>query len=120
MKRSTVALTLCIAACAQLPPPTPSPLPDQPGYRKMYAEMEECTGVKGDYSGVTFYTDSTGRHLGHRFNGYWEPGSIVIYARSHDKTVILHEMIHDITRFSTHPKKYFVNKCGDFSLGDLD
>lgn len=100
------------------------PVEDTKQYEKWYHEVEECLGMKGDFYGVTFYVDSTGRHpVTHvRFNGYHEEGSIVLfYKKANDEMTVKHEIIHDITksRSNEHRRIYFINKCGDYSLGEV-
>lgn len=122
--RSFVIALLLLVAAGSARAQGPVRIADTRMHEQWYREMEACLGIKGDLYGVTFYADSSGRHpvTRVRFNGYHEPGSIILYyKKANDRLTVMHEIIHDIThsRGNEHPRKYFQNKCGDFSLGEL-
>ena len=116
-----MAGALVLAACAPFPEPRLVPTlfpPDE--YATWYRELELCSGLKGDFGGIAFYTTTANEHQGHHFDGYWQAGGIVLNRHKlGDKELILHEMMHDLTRSGAHPREYFKGKCGDLSLGDV-
>jgi hypothetical protein len=86
-------------------------------YAVWYHEVEQCSGKKGDFQSVTFYVTTDHLHLGHTFDGYWEPGSIVL-RRPWEEESAKHEMMHDVLKTTQHPREYFNGKCGDLTRGE--
>lgn len=115
-------LIVLLTACATLnqPPAQPTPLTAPGIYASWYHQLEQCSGIKGDFKAVDFYVAQVNFHNGHHFNGYWEPGSIVLVAaKLNDRATVMHEMMHDITRSPVHKRRYFAQVCGDISTGEV-
>lgn len=116
----TVAL-LVSSACATFKtvPAAPSHLDAPPIYAEWYHQLEQCSGLKGDYKALDFYAAGSSFHNGHHFNGYWELGSIVIMpAKLNDRATVMHEMMHDLTKSTAHRRQNFRGVCGDISTGE--
>lgn len=91
---------------------------EDPKYEQWYHELEKCSGLKGDFNRLTIYETHDRLHLGRTFDGYWEPGSIVVRHRW-EKVAVQHEMMHDLTNSNRHPRSYFKGACGDLMRGEL-
>lgn len=88
-------------------------------YRKWYRELEECSGLHGDYDRLTFYTTTDHLHNGHTFDAYWEreSGSIVL-RKPWERESVMHEMMHDLTQSTRHDPTYFNGRCGNLTRGE--
>lgn len=84
-------------------------------YDSLYAEMEACSGLTGDFSrvrwfvvpGVTGWTSSV---TGERVLGQWWPPhdiyigeSLVGRSNAQERGVVTHEILHELTQDSAHP-----------------
>ena len=87
-------------------------------YLQWYRELERCSGIKGDFYRITFYTTTDHLRLGHTFDGYWEPGSIVL-RKPWEREAVLHEMMHDLLQTNQHPRQFFNGRCGDLTRGEV-
>ena len=88
-------------------------------YAIWYAEVERCSVVQGDFSGVTFYISKAHLHNNRTFDGYWEQASRSIVLRTDwDEIAAKHEIMHDLLRTTQHPLYYFKGRCGDLSRGE--
>lgn len=115
-----LSLILALTACASVrTQPTPQPLTAPPIYAEWYRQLEQCSGIKGDFKAVDFYVATNTFHNGHHFNGYWQLGSIVLAPNKlNDRAIVQHEMMHDITQSPVHKRTFFKGVCGDISTGE--
>jgi hypothetical protein len=91
---------------------------EDPKYEAWYRELEQCSGLKGDFHGLTIYESKDKYRLARTFDGYWEPNSVVVRNRW-DKMAVQHEMMHDLTGSNKHPARYFQGRCGDLMRGEV-
>ena len=127
--RSSVALgaTLAIAggcrdlslapATPELPPgaETLIPLAD---YTDWWHATEQCAGLQGDMSRVTWF--SVPNHTSFvydnvQYDGYWWNGVhwiILAGEKVTDGMLVRHEMLHELLGRGDHPAEYFQQRCG--------
>jgi hypothetical protein len=89
-------------------------------YRAWWALTEACSGVRGNFNAVTWYTvpnTNTFSLEGEAVNGAWYGG--------HDNRIVLgdsaefvgslvrHEMLHALLQVSGHPRQQFLGNCSD-------
>lgn len=110
-------LALVLVACAEFP--TASDMDwsyEPPGiYRVWYAEMEACSGLKGDYDRLRIASAKSIRMDGTEYTGYWLPSHTILLRTDrldYDRAV-KHEFMHDLLQVKGHPAKYFNGVCGD-------
>lgn len=125
MKRILVVIALLTSACASLPrgagTPHVTPILDAEHitkYKSWYVEVEQCSGLSGDFNTLNFYTTTDHLRLNRTFDGYWEPGSIVV-RHTWEEEAVKHEMMHDLLHTNQHPREYFKGKCGDLMRGEV-
>jgi hypothetical protein len=125
MRRLLVVVMMVLAsACASLPrmaeTPNVTPIVDaehMAKYASWYSEVEKCSGLQGDFQALNFYTTTDHLHLNRTFDGYWEPGSIVV-RHVWEEEAVKHEMMHDLLHTNKHPREFFQDKCGDLMRGE--
>jgi hypothetical protein len=91
-----------------------------------YGELEACSGLRGNYDAVSFYTvPDTFTVNGKDAGGVWHrPHSIFIrQSLTNTKWLIDHEIMHDLLNTdpkgrlaimgNDHPLHYFQGVCGD-------
>ncbi len=122
-----------LASLSQLPVPTVAVLyvarvpddsiPEQ--YRGWYADAERCTGLRGDFGKVKWFTTAHPWHKTPKDTTWalWqEPHRITINAEGWmDSTLVVHESIHDILSYQrlyeqgeAHPATWFgEGKCAN-------
>ncbi len=87
-------------------------------YQEWWRRTEECSGLKGDMSRVTFYavdspsgSISLGREVAH---GWWIRDGNRIYLPANalsEEWLVRHEMLHALLQRGSHPADYFVKRC---------
>lgn len=107
-----IPVTLLMAACATSPfwpNGHAEPFDALPEYSGWYAEAEECRGLQGDFSVVTFYTveDEEGveDELGKKgLDGVHDKGRIFLLSGlERNKPLVVHEMLHHILSYHISP-----------------
>jgi hypothetical protein len=87
-------------------------------YERWWAMTQECSGVTGSPSSVTWYDvpDTVGLRLESRdVDGYWSQAGnrIVLVRRSVlDGPLVRHEMLHALLQARTHRRAQFLGACG--------
>jgi hypothetical protein len=88
-------------------------------YKQWYQDLEKCSGLKGDFNRLSFYTTTDHLHNGRTFDGYWEQQSnSIVLRKPWEREAVQHEMMHDLLQSTDHPLKYFKGVCGDLSRGE--
>lgn len=114
-------LFLVLVACSELTAPEGAVLidPIPAAYRVWWAEMEKCSGFRGDLNAVEFYAVPY-------FDGIisgrseWSGRNSLVWFVAHmteDERLVKHEMMHVLGKFTTHPPKYFNGVCGNLMGG---
>ena len=128
--RSSVALgaTLAIAGgCRDLPLAPAAPelpagaevLVPLATYADWWNETEQCGGLEGDMSRVTWFVipnRTTFVYEDGQYDGYWWNGVHWILLAG-DKVangmIVRHEMLHELLGRGDHPAEYFQERCAD-------
>lgn len=87
-------------------------------FRHYWAEVEACSGLRGDFDRVRWHTVGDRHHFridDVQYGGYWFPSHDILLAgrRVNDQRTIRHEMLHDLLGHSWHPPEFFVTRCGE-------
>lgn len=114
-----------LLACDQGPlEPGRAPFTPPPIYRTWYAEMEACSGLRGDYDAIRFQTAETISKGSVQFGGFWTPRHSITFRREwvvddrvgrETKLIATHEFMHDLTQSGKHPTYYFNGVCGNLN-----
>lgn len=96
------------------------PFDPPPIYREWYAELEKCSGLRGDYDALRFYTAESIVAGGKPKGGYWRPPDTITLQNNAVASVfawfiVKHEMMHDLLQDGSHPVGYFSGVCGDLT-----
>ena len=113
-------------ACRDLPF-TPLTAPELPAtavsltppatYAEWWHTTEECSGIEGDLSrvswfvvpGRTSFTYGTGQYDGYWWNGvHW---ILLAGEKVENPLVVRHEMLHELLGRGDHPAEYFQRRC---------
>jgi len=107
-----LAIVLALVACSSPVEPSQPPPTE---YREWYAEVEACSGLRGDFDRIHWTTQPDVIVDGHSYYGYWyTDNTIVIRSDLVDyKHLVQHEEMHSLLRSGQHPSEYFNQKCGD-------
>jgi hypothetical protein len=124
-------LPLLVAACA-MPKAGAAPVapverawavPKLELYQAWWTKTEECSGLRGDMSQVTFYAVdspsgaiSLGTEVAH---GWWMRRGNRVYLPANalgEDWLVRHEMLHAILQRGSHPSEKFVTACHLASL----
>lgn len=121
MKRILVAVLFALTACASLPKTRADVVfPTPPQYAAWYAEVEQCSGVKGDFHTLNVFASDQIYFRGEDLNGLWSPIDNMIVLRR-DRVLseesFKHEVLHSLLKTTAHPRKYFSQVCGNLSSG---
>lgn len=119
-------LGLAVSACA-LPKAGGAPVapvdrawavPTLELYQSWWAKTEQCSGIRGDMSKVTFYAVdspsgaiSLGTEVAH---GWWIREGNRIYLPANalsEEWLVRHEMLHALLQRGSHPEDMFVQAC---------
>ena len=90
-------------------------------YRVWWAELEECSGLRGDFDAVSFYIRPRTEEFtvdGANYWGYWTPGSnsITLAERwAMTEKLVKHEEMHALLQDVAHPVAYFDGACGNLT-----
>lgn len=119
MRRLAIA-SIALAGCAAIRPAI-SPIVDRDReYAVLYHELEQCSGIQGDFRRVTFYVSTEHTHNGRTFDGYYELESrSIVLRKPYEREAVAHEIMHNLTGSNTHPAKYFNGVCGDLTRGEV-
>ncbi len=88
-------------------------------YRAWWALTEACSGLRGDFSAVTWYVVPNADSFsleGETVNGAWSSdGNRIVLGASvtTDGSLVRHEMLHALLQSGKHPRKQFLADCGD-------
>lgn len=117
---SVSALKLAIIAaglsCATPTSPTGSTrLSPLLAYSRWWAEMQQCSGVQGDLSRIQWY-EVSGNSFRCRIGecaALWIPPHAIYVASDFvgNRTVVAHEMLHELLRTGEHPNPPFSKGC---------
>lgn len=122
MTRRTVALTRCLAlltaataSCSDATAVTQGRVEIEPpaAYRTWWSEVEECSGLGGDFAGVRWFATFAfvdGEGILGQWNEHRE-----ITVRSDvwlDREVIRHEVLHDLLRGDRRHRRSEWTTCG--------
>ncbi len=116
MRFSALAFLL-VAACESPVMSDVHPYDAPPIYRQWYAELEACSGLKGDFDAIRFFTAESITEGGEQRRGYWTPRHKITLQDNMVEPVfawlIKHEMMHDLLNSGAHPAHYFDGACGN-------
>lgn len=111
-------VVLVLVACSEVTDPTSetmmeiTPVPAE--YRLSWAELESCSGLRGDFDKIRFYADETRYWVqkdGRDIRAFTHLGSvtyIVFYQDARNwKGIVEHEMMHALLNSDGHPPEYF-------------
>lgn len=121
MRRLSVILLILIFAACENPLMTKvQPFTPPPIYRALYAQMEQCSGHKGDFARIQWFTaEQITQPNGKEAYGYWETDHKIflradIVAGPGFERLVKHEELHDIRNSKSHPKEFYpTGICGD-------
>lgn len=122
-------LALCALAMAACQNPAAPPFPEfrwvtaPPSYRAWYAEVEACSGLRGDYELIRFgVADAVIGGSDSTYKGAWFPAHTIVMRAGYelDKHYVTHEFMHDLLQLkptgdskADHPLEYFLTgPCG--------
>lgn len=87
-------------------------------YQEWWRKTEQCSGLRGEMAGVTFYAVdspsgaiSLGREVAH---GWWVREGNRIYLPANalgEEWLVRHEMLHALLQRGSHPNDMFVEAC---------
>lgn len=123
MKRIWLVVLATMIGCGELTAPDGAvpirPLPTI--YRQWWAELEACSGFRGDLDAINFFVTPHMEPADRVGYTHRRPGSapmIVFRAGWEDREwIVKHEMMHVLGNFTTHPPEYFKGRCGDLRPG---
>lgn len=91
-----------------------------PAYHVWWQEVEQCSGLPGDMSKVSFGVMLDREHI-REYAGYTtiDPTPFIVLSPAHvyDAITVKHEMLHAILlqhglqRHGDHPQEYFIERC---------
>ena len=84
-----------------------------------WQRVESCSGLKGDFSAVTFYTATKIVYQGQTYRAIWRrEDNAIIFSESleHAPVAIQHEEMHALLHGGGHPDHYFKGVCGDLMI----
>lgn len=96
-------------------PADATPLAPLAPYRTWWSLVEGCSGLRGDFSDVRWYTsESLATDDGGHCGGWTPDGNRIVLALDHvtDGGTVRHEMLHALLGRGGHPTEYFVSRCG--------
>ncbi|HTA74768.1 MAG TPA: hypothetical protein VK733_10865 [Gemmatimonadaceae bacterium] len=122
MRRSALnLLVLAVVACRAPTTPLPSGaerFSPPPVYAEWWGLTEACSGLTGDFSGVTWYRIPNSQTVpfgeGELVNGLWEgDGNRIILGGDdlEDGDLVRHEMLHALLQRGGHPRSMFIGRC---------
>lgn len=83
----------------------------------LWNELENCSGLRGNFGTVHFFSTSELTADGMDIYGIWLGGLnwiVVVEKLKHNPRLLKHEMMHALLRGgSDHPAHYFNGICGD-------
>ena len=123
----SVALLATLAACRDVSlaaAPTPPALPDGAQeltplatYAQWWQDTEDCAGLRGDLSRVTWFVvpnRTSFRYQDASYDGYWWNGVhwiLLAGDKVNDAAIVRHEMLHELLGRGDHPALYFQQRC---------
>jgi hypothetical protein len=101
-------------------PPDARPFTPEPIYLTWWMQMETCSGLSADFTGVGWYVvpgedPFIAPALGRTVLGYWQRAGnrIVLLEFVPSRTALVrHEMLHALLQRGDHPAAYFIDRCG--------
>jgi hypothetical protein len=89
-------------------------------YRSVYASLEACSGLTGDFARVQWFR-MRGTQVPEGDGGDY--AAALTYPSTHriiiadfyaaDTIVVKHELMHELSRTPAHPSRWFDGRCGD-------
>jgi hypothetical protein len=129
MRAIVVGLLVLLAGCGDATGPAALDVQgavryESPLHASMWAVAEDCSGLRGDFSRIRFYTAAKIILDGQELRGLWWPATNTIYlldAMKDNPTAIEHEEMHALLRSregeEIHPAQYFVSgPCGNLMV----
>lgn len=125
MKARACLVLLVVVACFDMGPHQATiegktPYPNPESLRAKWNAMEACSGLKGDFDKMHYYTASSIKYDGADAGGIWLEGKneIIISSRALDtdqvgNKIVEHEDIHALLNHGGHPALFFNGVCGD-------
>lgn len=125
-KYLVLASALLVMACVDMGPKqelingkTPYPHPES--LRARWNAMEACSGIKGDFDKMHFFTATDIQYDGDEAGGIWLDGGrneIIVSVRALDadqagNKIFEHEAMHALLNHKGHMTVYFNGVCGD-------
>lgn len=110
-----------LAACGDSTGPTTvtfegrTPYPDVESLRAVWASVESCSHLLGDFDKVNFSQAREIRFNGRRAFAVWVPKHEIVVVEGASYRTIAHEMMHDLLQRADHPPLYFNDLCGDLT-----
>jgi hypothetical protein len=95
-------------------------------YRAWWALAEACSGLRGDFNAVSWYSYPSGDVFalgGEPVNAAWYgDGNRIVLGDSEefDGSLVRHEMLHALLRSGAHPRQQFLGNCSDIVACVLD
>ena len=87
----------------------------QEDWKPLWADVQACTGITGDFARVKFYRSANGTVSGEALGRWVAPHSIYLadyVFETQFTTIVLHEMIHDLIGVSDpHHRNPLWKKC---------
>lgn len=84
--------------------------------RPLWVQLQQCSGLRGDFDAVRFETTPNLTTDGRETLGIWLPTGnriVVVERLENDPRIWRHEMMHALLHGgSDHPAKYFNGVCG--------
>jgi len=128
LPRSAIPLATLLAlagACRDFPlapvepelPATSEALTPPATYADWWSATEECSGLRGDLSRITWFVvpGRTSFTYGNgQYDGYWWNGVhwiLLAGEKVENPMVVRHEMLHELLGRGDHPAEYFQRRC---------
>jgi len=124
--RSSIALVaIAVFACRDTPlapvtpelPPGAESLTPLASYADWWHATEECAGLRGNMSRITWFVVPGHTSFVYRdgqYDGYWwDQVHWILLAgeKVNDAMIVRHEMLHELLGRGDHPAQYFQQRC---------
>jgi hypothetical protein len=98
-------------------PHTAIPFAPNLNFRAWWQIVEECSGQKRSFDGVSWYRVAPGQlsiRGGSAAGAWFARGNRVVFTESYldQAPLVRHEMLHAVLQTGSHPPQYFQGKCG--------
>lgn len=118
LRKFLATALVALAGCSEFTAPHGAApvLPIPQHYRDWWADLERCSGLRGDVDRVRFYVaprmEPASRGAYTTLRAGAAPLVVIRAGLEGNEQIVRHEMMHALGRFKTHPPRYFSAECG--------